>query len=108
LQRIFFFFTKKLTPFNFTISTGNILQRLLYRQESAAVYLLSVLETALVPSDVTNLEVQPIQSWAVAVKFARIHNLPLPESLPTVYAKSEMWLPFVTCLELYQYPIEQV
>jgi len=89
--------------------SGEILNSLLTNKEEAAPKLLAMLEQSLIPNDLNQTSTfLPIHNWAVAVRFSKVHTLPMPESLLKFYCKSDMWLHFVLCLELYQYPPEQV
>jgi hypothetical protein len=82
---------------------------LLTNKEEAAPKLLAMLEQSLIPNDLNQTSTfLPIHNWAVAVRFSKVHTLPMPESLLKFYCKSDMWLHFVLCLELYQYSPEQV
>ncbi|XP_067002124.2 spatacsin [Anabrus simplex] len=59
-------------------------------------------------SESTKDMINALLQWDLAVKFARIHKLGLPEGLMKECAAHDDWLCFVLCAQLYTYPVEQV
>jgi hypothetical protein len=82
---------------------------LIVSKEQAAGEILLLLEAALryshCPSDSI---VKQILHWDLAVKFAKFHQLKLPEQYLKHCAREDLWLPFVLSIQLHQYPVDQV
>lgn len=52
--------------------------------------------------------VELLKGFSIGCQFCRMHNLKLPEKLLISLAKKDMWLPFILCVQQYDYPSEQV
>lgn len=52
--------------------------------------------------------VELLKEFSIECKFCKLHNLKLPEKLLINLAKNDMWLPFLLCVQQYDYPSEQV
>lgn len=52
--------------------------------------------------------VKQLLHWDLAVKFAKFHQMKLPEEFLKHCAKGDLWLPFVLFIQLHQYPVDQV
>lgn len=51
---------------------------------------------------------EAIRKYEIAVKFAQLHNLSLPQDLPIYFANNDLWLEFLIFVQIYNYPFHQV
>ncbi|XP_049816483.1 spatacsin [Schistocerca nitens] len=93
-----------------------LMHGLIVKNPEAPVEILSLLQSALLcdsaiphsDSDSENVVIKAIIQWELAVKFAKIHKIKLPEGFLNCCAKKDMWLPFLMFVDIHQYPIPQV
>jgi len=82
---------------------------LIVSKEQTAREILLLLEAALCYSQSPgNSIVKQLLHWDLAVKFAKFHQMKLPEEFLKHCAKEDLWLPFVLFIQLHQYPVDQV
>jgi len=82
---------------------------LIVSKEQTAREILLLLEAALCYCQSPgNSIVKQLLHWDLAVKFAKFHQMKLPEEYLKHCAKEDMWLPFVLFIQLHQYPVDQV
>jgi hypothetical protein len=82
---------------------------LIVSKEQTAREILLLLEAALRYSHSSDkCIVKQLLHWDLAVKFAKFHQMKLPEEFLKHCAKEDLWLPFVLFIQLHQYPVDQV
>lgn len=82
---------------------------LVVSKEQTATEILLLLEAALLYSHSSDYSiVKQLLHWDLAVKFAKFHQMKLPEQFLKHCARADLWLPFVLFVQLHQYPVDQV
>ncbi|XP_069672308.1 spatacsin [Periplaneta americana] len=92
---------------------GLLMQGLVLAKEQTTKEILTLLEAALQNShsfsdQCDHSVVKKLLHWGLAVKFARLHHMKLPELLLRQCAREDLWFPFVLFIQLHQYPVDQV
>jgi spatacsin len=86
-----------------------LLHGLVVSKEKTATEILLLLEAALLRNHCPdNSIVKQLLHWGLAVKFAKYHQMKLPEQFLKHCARADLWLPFVLFIQLHQYPVDQV
>lgn len=52
--------------------------------------------------------VEALKIWDVIVRFARVHNHVLPDTLPKYLADHDLWFEFIAVCHIFAYPKIQV
>ncbi|XP_066259564.1 spatacsin isoform X2 [Euwallacea similis] len=52
--------------------------------------------------------IKAVNTYEIAIKFSRMHNLPLPESFLRNLSQHNLWLPFLLYAEMKNYPVMQI
>lgn len=52
--------------------------------------------------------VHMLRQYQIVIKFCVLHNLNLPEGLLNLFAVNNLWLPFLICAQMYNYPLQQI
>jgi hypothetical protein len=88
---------------------GMLMHGLVVSKEQTAGEILLLLEAALHYSHSSDDSiVKQLLHWDLAVKFAKFHQMKLPEQFLKHCAREDMWLPFILFIQLHQYPVDQV
>ncbi|KAG7198542.1 hypothetical protein KM043_005909 [Ampulex compressa] len=97
------------------ISIGGLLENILYMNENDLKLAMGYLENSFQKfftnkNLIDNPEqfIEALKTWDIIVRFARIHNYPLPESLLKFLANKNHWFEFVLVSHIFSYPSEQV
>lgn len=82
---------------------------LVVSKEQTAKEIFLLLEAALLCSHCSDDSiVKQLLHWDLAVRFAKFHQMKLPEQFLKHCAKADLWLPFLLFIQLHQYPVDQV
>lgn len=52
--------------------------------------------------------IEALKTWDIIVRFARVHNCVLPDTLLKYFANHDLWFEFVTVSHIFAYPVKQV
>ncbi|XP_066152206.1 spatacsin isoform X2 [Euwallacea fornicatus] len=52
--------------------------------------------------------IKAVNTYEIAIKFSRMHNLPLPESFLRNLSQQNLWFPFLLYAEMKNYPVIQI
>lgn len=50
--------------------------------------------------------VEVLKSYSIVIRFSALHKLQLPELFLKSCAKKDLWLPFLTYVQIYNYPVD--
>lgn len=100
--------------FCITSFTGNLLENVLYRNEGDLKIVMSYLERSFQQYFTDSLTenspqfINILKIWDIIVRFARVHDFPLPISLLKFLASKNFWFEFVLVCHIFTYPLNQV
>lgn len=58
--------------------------------------------------DLENNFLEALKSYTIVIKFCIVHCLKLPEGLLNLFAYNNLWLPFLICAQIHNYPTYQI
>lgn len=64
--------------------------------------------TSIQPIDVHKDLIEIFKKHDILIKFCTLHGLNLPERLLHWFAVNNLWLPFLICAQIYNYPLHQI
>ncbi|XP_011880163.1 PREDICTED: spatacsin isoform X2 [Vollenhovia emeryi] len=97
------------------ISIGNLLENIVYKNQTDLKAVISYLEESFQKHlldktfmcDNTQF-VEALKIWDVIVRFARVHNYTLPNTLPKYLADHDLWFEFIAVCHIFGYPTTQM
>ncbi|XP_020295554.1 spatacsin isoform X2 [Pseudomyrmex gracilis] len=97
------------------VPIGNLLENVLYKNQADLKSVISYLEQCfqdhLQDETLTRNDeqfVETLKLWDIIVRFARVHNCALPDTLPRYLADRNLWFEFVAVSHIFAYPTKQV
>lgn len=108
-------FANKNVLYNVFYSTGNLLENVVYKNQTDLKTVISYLEQSfqkhLLNKILTRNDeqfVEALKTWDIIVRFAQVHNCILPDILLKYLADHDLWFEFVAVSHIFAYPINQV
>ncbi|XP_036147229.1 spatacsin isoform X2 [Monomorium pharaonis] len=97
------------------ISIGNLLENVVYKNQTDLQSVISYLEQSFQKylvdinfiSDSAQF-VEVLKIWDIIVRFARVHNCVLPDTLLKYLADRDLWFEFISVCHIFAYPVTQV
>ncbi|XP_039304859.1 spatacsin isoform X2 [Solenopsis invicta] len=97
------------------ISIGNLLENVVYKNQtdlkSVILYLEQSFQKYLADEAFTCDSAQFVEAlkmWDIIIRFARVHNCGLPDTLPKYLADRDLWFEFIVVCHIFAYPVIQV
>ncbi|XP_071562080.1 spatacsin isoform X1 [Temnothorax nylanderi] len=97
------------------ISIGNLLENVVYKNQTDLKSVISYLEQSFQkhlldkPFMCDNTQfIEALKLWDVIVRFARVHNYTLPDTLPKYLADHDLWFEFIAVCHIFAYPKTQM
>nr|XP_034171053.1 spatacsin isoform X2 [Osmia lignaria] len=96
------------------ISIGNLLENIIYKNEDDLKIVMSHFEDSFKKNFTENMIedsqqfISILKIWDIIVRFARVHNFPLPISLLKFLANQNHWFEFTLVCDVFAYPLNQV